>query len=76
MRQYFLTRGTAQRNLDVRRRLRKAKLEKDGDIIIADNSFVHCDYQWHYRKGRRIIWYNTMIILTKQLEDELKKGIK
>jgi hypothetical protein len=75
MRQYFLTKATAERNLEIRRRLRRAKIEKENDIIISDNSFVHCDFQWdhkQYWKGKRIVWYNTLLISTKQLEEELK----
>lgn len=75
-RQYFLSKETAERNLEIRRRLRRKKIEKDNDVIISDNSFVHCDFQWDHRRywqGKRIVWYNTLLISTKQLEEELKK---
>ena len=70
MRQYFLTKATADRNLEIRRRLRRVKLEKDNDVIISDNSFVHCDFQWRLG-GRRVVWYNTLLILTEQLKKEI-----
>lgn len=75
MRQYFLTKATAERNLEIRRRLRKAKIEKDQDVIISDNSFVHCDFQWGFY-GKRVVWYNTLLILTEQLKQEMKNEKK
>lgn len=71
MRQYFLTKATAERNLEIRRRLRRVKIEKDNDVIISDNSFVHCDFQWRLN-GKRVVWYNTLLILTEQLNNEIK----
>lgn len=72
MRQYFLSKETAERNLEIRRRLRKKKIEKDNDVITSDKSFVHCDFQWNYHYKRRIVWYNTLLISTKELEKELE----
>lgn len=75
MRQYFLSKATAERNLEIRRRLRRAKIEKTNDVIISDKSFVHCDFQSTIG-GRRVVWYNTLLIFTEQLKQEMKNEKK
>jgi hypothetical protein len=81
MRQYFNTREKAEINLRTRQRLAYKRIEKSGDKVIGDNSFIHCDYkQIRERTGSGSVkypkvlkWYNTLIICTKQMMSDLDK---
>lgn len=75
MRQYFLTREKAEKNLETRQTLARIRIEKDNDVILTDNSFVYPSYKRNYKRpwDKRIVWYNSLVIWTQQMLIDIQK---
>lgn len=81
MRQYFNTKGAAERNLEIRRKAAFKRIEKMGWKVLADNSFVHADYRWKSKQTRsglyyaeqthELKWYVNLMIITDELIKDL-----
>jgi hypothetical protein len=47
---YFNTKETAERHLEVRRKVAYKRIEKKGWKIVSDNSFVYQDFLWKHEE--------------------------
>ena len=78
MKRYFNTKEAALRELETRKKYAIKRIEKRGDKIIGDNSFVYQSNAWERRKGYSImtdkkIWYTTLGLVTQKMVDDLEK---
>lgn len=79
MRQYFNSKQTAERNLEIRRKCAYKRIDKKGWKILGDNSFVHCDYKWVMNKNSngaflqttKLAWFNTPMVVTDEMLKDL-----
>ncbi len=64
MKKRFNTKETAEKHLEYRRKCAVKRIEKSGDIILGDNSFV----MYHENENK---WSVMLMIVTKKMRKEL-----
>lgn len=81
MRQHFLTKETATKNLEQRRTKALENYKEWGWKLILDNSYVYPQYKWLKRKKygsyttiREIVWYANLVLFSDKLMNELKQN--
>jgi len=78
MKRFFNSEEAALRELETRKKYAIKRIEKRGDKIIGDNSFVYQANTWERRIGYSIMtdktkWYTSLGLITQKMVDDLKK---
>lgn len=78
MKRFFNSEEAALRELETRKKYAIKRIEKRGDKIIRDNSFVYQENTWERRIGYSIMtdktkWYTSLELITQKMVDNLKK---
>jgi|ERR1035437_2253890 hypothetical protein len=78
MKRFFNSEETALRELEIRKKYAIKRIEKRGDKVIGDNSFVYQANTWERRIGYSIMtdktkWYTSLGLITQQMVEDLSK---
>ena len=85
MSKYYNTKETAERTLQYRKNAAIKRIEKRGDVILGDNSYVYQDYLWKKDKidfgmgempcmtqTNTLKWFTWLALVTRDMIEDLK----